>query len=731
VLAANFDAADDNGTIIPPDTDGAVGVDHIVVAINQEVAIQSRSGLTTQVKSLDAFFGTAAGATFDPHVLYDPFNARWIVSAAADGQTAQSKVMVAVSATSDPSGVWDIYSVKADPASASWADFPTLGFNKTWIVVSVNMFPNAGSGFDGTKIFAVDKSALYAASATPHVALFSTSASSNDFSIAPAVTYDNTLSSLYLLEDYDGGTKNLRRFSITGAVGSEVLSRLSDVTLPLSAWSDFVNLSNFGFAPQLGSTNKIDNGDARIYNLIYRSGSLWASHTVFLPATTPTRSAAQWLQVSASTGAVQQNGRMDDSTGAKFFAYPSLAVNKNNDMMIGYSRFSSTQYASANYAFRAAGDSDNTLRSDTVYKAGLAPYFKTYGGDANRWGDFSQSSVDPVNDTDMWTIQEYAGSSNLWGTWWGQLIAPAPGAPAVTLSTTSVTFKTQLINTTSSSQSVTLTNTGTSTLSIAGIATSGNFARSTTCGTSLTAGSHCTITVTFHPTAIGSRAGAVTITDNAADSPQHISLTGTGTQVSVSPVSLTFSTTLINTTSSAKTVTVTNHGSTALSITGIAVSGNFTIPSRTCGTTLAAAASCTVKVAFHPVAIGSTTGTLSVSDNGGGSPQMANLAGTGTEVSLSPTSLSFTVTVGTTSAAKSVILTNHGATSLAITSIATSSTAFGIPSKTCGSTVSPGGTCAINITFHPTAIGTKTGTLNISDNGGGSPQKVKLSGTGQ
>lgn len=730
-LAANFDAVDDNGTVIPPDTGGAVGPDHLVVAVNQEVAIQSRSGLASLVKSLDAFFGTAAGSAFDPHVLYDPFNARWILSAAADAQTAQSKIMVAVSATNDPSGVWDIFSVAADPSTGtSWADFPILGFNKNWIVVSVNMFPNTGSGFNGTKIYAFDKSALYSGSATT-VSVFSTPASSNDFSIAPATTFDNSLASLYFLEDFDGATKNLRRFSISGPVGSEVMTRLSDVTLPLTAWSDAVNLVNFGFAPQLGSSDRIDNGDARFHNVVYRGGSLWASHTVFLPASAPTRSAAQWLQISASTGTVQQAGRMDDSTGAKFFAYPSLAVNKNNDMMMAYSRFSSTQYASANYTFRAAGDAANTLRSDTVYKAGLAPYFKTYGGPSNRWGDFSQSSVDPVNDTDMWTIQEYAGNSNLWGTWWGQLIVPVAGAPAVTLSTTSLTFKNQLINTTSSSQSVTLTNTGTSSLSIASIIAAGNFARTTTCGASLAPGSHCTISVTFHPTAIGTRTGTITITDNAADSPQHIALSGTGTQVNVSPASLAFSITLINTTSASKTVTITNHGSTVLSITGIAASGTFTMVSKTCGTTLAAAASCTVKVAFHPTAIGSAIGTLSVSDNGGGSPQTVNLSGTGTEVSLSPTSLSFTATVGTTSAAKTVILTNHGATALSITSIATTSTAFAIPSKTCGSTVSPGATCSINITFHPTAIGTKTGTLNVNDDGGGSPQHVKLTGTGQ
>jgi hypothetical protein len=189
------------------------------------------------------------------------------------------------------------------------------------------------------------------------------------------------------------------------------------------AWQDGAAVTNF--APQLGSTSRIDTADDRIGNCVYRNGSLWVAQTVFFPAIgTPTRSSAQWWQIntaSGSLGVVQQLGKRDDPSKTFDYAYPTLDVNANDDMMLGYSRFGATQYASANYSYRLHSDPLNTLEADTVFKAGEAPYFKDFGTGDNRWGDYSNVAVDPVNDIDLWTIQEYAGMGNMWGTWWGTI----------------------------------------------------------------------------------------------------------------------------------------------------------------------------------------------------------------------------------------------------------------------------------------------------------------------
>ena len=94
---------------------------------------------------------------------------------------------------------------------------------------------------------------------------------------------------------------------------------------------------------------KIRTNDSRIQNVVYRNGKLWATHTVFPPA--PTRASVQWWQVRTDA-TVAQRGLVDDPVRPRFYAFPSIAVNKNDDAMLGYSRFQGDQYAGASYSFR-------------------------------------------------------------------------------------------------------------------------------------------------------------------------------------------------------------------------------------------------------------------------------------------------------------------------------------------------------------------------------------------
>jgi len=211
----------------------------------------------------------------------------------------------------------------------------------------------------------------------------------------------------------------------------------------------------------------------------------------------------------------------------------------------------------------------------------------------------------------------------------------APSAPAVTLNPTKLTFATQVIGTTSRGQKVTLTNTGTVTLTITSIAPSAGFVQTNTCGHSVAAGGSCTITVYFKPTASGVLNGAITVTDNAAGSPHTVALTGTATVVSLSAAKLDFGTVAVGSSSSPSPLTVTNKGATALTITTIAIAGaNPTdfVRSRTCPiapATLAAGSSCTMNVSFRPTAKGARQAFLALVDDGGGSPQKVLLTGTG------------------------------------------------------------------------------------------------------
>jgi hypothetical protein len=203
--------------------------------------------------------------------------------------------------------------------------------------------------------------------------------------------------------------------------------------------------------------------------------------------------------------------------------------------------------------------------------------------------------------------------------------------PALTVSPTSVTFPRTVIHTSAAAKTVTLTNTGTVLITISALTISGDYTMTKTCGSSLAVGASCTVTVTFTPTLINSRTGAVTITDNAPNSPQKVNLSGVGTQVQLSSTGLNFGNVRIGQ-SGKQTLNLTNVGTTALSVTKISITGaagaDYT-QTNTCGTSVAAGASCAFTVTFKPTVKGARIGSLSITDNGGGSPQAASLTGQG------------------------------------------------------------------------------------------------------
>jgi hypothetical protein len=206
------------------------------------------------------------------------------------------------------------------------------------------------------------------------------------------------------------------------------------------------------------------------------------------------------------------------------------------------------------------------------------------------------------------------------------------------------------VGTTSAAQTLTLNNTGTAALIISSIAASGDFGQTNTCGSTVVVGGNCTISVTFTPTATGSRTGAITFIDNAAGSPQTVSLLGTGNPTAtLSPSNLSFSSQPAGTMSTAQIMTLTNSFSTTLAITSIAAAGDFA-ETNTCGTSVPAGSTCNISVAFKPSAFGSRMGTLTVTDSASNSPQVASLSGTGSAPNL--------VSLAVTPAAPSILLGN-------------------------------------------------------------------------
>jgi parallel beta-helix repeat protein len=311
-------------------------------------------------------------------------------------------------------------------------------------------------------------------------------------------------------------------------------------------------------------------------------------------------------------------------------------------------------------------------------------------------------------------------------------LAGTGGAPVASLAPSSLNFGSQLVATTSAAQTITLSNTGNDAMAIASITSSDDFAETNNCGTMVAMGASCSINVTFTPTATGTRAGSVSVTDNAAGSPQSVSVTGTGTApiAALSPVSLSFGGQLIGTTSSAQGATLSNTGTAPLTISGITTTGDFA-QTNDCGITLAAGAGCSINVTFTPTATGTRSGSVSVADNVSGSPQSVSLSGTGTApiASFSPTSSSFGPQVVTTiSAPQTITLRNVGTAPMTINSI--SPTGDFTFSTGCGISLNAGASCAINVSFAPTSSGGRSGLLVVSESADANPQNLGLSGTG-
>ena len=317
--------------------------------------------------------------------------------------------------------------------------------------------------------------------------------------------------------------------------------------------------------------------------------------------------------------------------------------------------------------------------------------------------------------------------------------------PFALFSTTTVSFGNQNVGSKSSPQTVTLTNSGNANLTISSVVLGGSnptdFTETDNCVSSspLIPGASCTANVTFGPLVIGPLSASLTVTDTATNSPQTISLSGTGIQVSIaiSPTSLNFAGQAPGTTSAPQPVTLTNTGTGTITLTSVVITGPFALASGTtcaANTQLTTNQNCVMNVTFSPTSLGPQSGAVTLTDNAPGSPQTVPLTGNGSAagVVFSPASLSFgNVATGQSSTAQTVTITNNGNINLVVTGVSFTGTNPGDFSDTNGcTTVAPNAKCTITVTFKPAAAGARSASLSVTDNAPASPQSVPLTGTG-
>ncbi len=315
----------------------------------------------------------------------------------------------------------------------------------------------------------------------------------------------------------------------------------------------------------------------------------------------------------------------------------------------------------------------------------------------------------------------------------------------VLFSPTSVSFGSTAPGSVSAAQTVTLANTLSTDITLAGIKISSQFAQTNNCPLSpntLPAGTSCSFSVTFAPTGSGNPSGTVSVsyTSGSTASAQQLYLSGStpANYVTLTPSSYDFGNQAVNAASAAKNFTLTNTFGSPITIASIATKLADYSVSSTCPAspnTLASNATCTVSVTFQPTTTGAREDTLTVTHNAPGSPTTAALSGTGTSsaplggVTFTPTTYNFgTVAPGSSSAANTFTLSNTQQTALSISSISSSSSDF-TATNTCGTSLASGASCTVSVKFAPATAGSKSATLSVVSNDTGSPHTAALSGT--
>ncbi|MCB9088283.1 MAG: choice-of-anchor D domain-containing protein [Calditrichae bacterium] len=451
---------------IPPDPMGAAGIDRVLGVVNVLIEMRDKSGSLIFQEDLKTFFSPLGGQTlgtytFDPKVVFDPYEERFVVVTMEQTESPQgSRILMAVSKTATPStaGAADWYflsinsliSINGVPA---WADYPGFELDEEAIYVTANMFPFA-AGDVAVRLWIIDKGVsggFYSGG--------SASVTIHDPYAGGGVPVTTMPAQVYGAGGVPGGSGDVGTFLVGYdglSDGSSEFVQIVRVDDPLgSAGGPFFTLetidvgnidntgASVGTAPQPGATSFLDMLNTvgrRVYDAVWRDGALWLV-TIVNPPDGPDagQTTVHWFKVNTSAapgGALTLADQGDiggETLGPETYTFfPSVAVNSAGDAQFGFGASSYTLYGGAYTAGRAALDPAGSTRPAETVAEGLDFYVRTFGGFRNRWGDYSGISIDPADDSQFWIFNLYAGlrgsptgnEDGRWETMWANATLP-------------------------------------------------------------------------------------------------------------------------------------------------------------------------------------------------------------------------------------------------------------------------------------------------------------------
>ena len=456
----------------PPDSTGAVGPTQYFVFLNGRLrTFNKTTGVADAAVNADSdvFFASvmsppgAGEVTFttDPNVKFDRTSNRWFLNIidvtliAATGAIAQpNRVLIAVSdaasnGTITGGTVWTFYQFQGD--ATLFTDYQSFGVDSSAMYIGGNMFTTAGS-FNSTKGFVLPKAPFLTASPATVWAFSGLVATPTGAGPYSPRGVDNTQAAA-TTEGYFIGVDNatfntlmLRRVTNPGSLGpAPTISANISIATPLTTRFPVLvpHLGNTG-----GTGGRLDALDDRLYLAVIRNNRLWTSHNIGVNNTgvagaTNNRNASRWYELqniaSPGTPSVLQSGTLFDNNATndanqRNYWIPSIMVSGQGHAALGSSIAGTNERVNAFTTGRLVGDTLGTLRDGPGgvafpgYTASASAYNPPGdpGGPSRRWGDYSNTSLDPKDDMTMWTIQEYTNGTNTYGVRVVELIAPPP-----------------------------------------------------------------------------------------------------------------------------------------------------------------------------------------------------------------------------------------------------------------------------------------------------------------
>ena len=369
--------------LAPGDSSGAVGPQDVVGISNGGIRIHRRDGSDVRFAGLRTFWQAAFGDMedyYDPRVAYDAASDRWIAVSIRGAR----ELLVGVTTSGNPDGEWRRHRLTLSDLKASWEiDFTHLAVTQNTVLIVT--YDDAGA-----IVLSVAKSDLYGSASPLPLTRY------QSFSGVAPVTAD--VAEEYLVMAGQDGTI---AFSTLARI-SRTWSRVSAASMP---WR-----SAGIYAPQAGTANTLDVGWLTVENAVYRGGAIHVVRTIALSA--PTRSAVLWTKFDPATATRLDAALIDDPSGVKFRAYPSVAVARSGAALIAYSTFSREQHVSAQFVFI---DRTGRISDEGLIKAGEDAIENT-----DRWGDYTATVVDPLDDDAFWSAQLYA-KKDRWATYWAKV----------------------------------------------------------------------------------------------------------------------------------------------------------------------------------------------------------------------------------------------------------------------------------------------------------------------